>query len=1409
MAAPMQQMPGGLMQQQQNRFAGAMSGPGMDFSQFAFNCINSAPYIGPGWQTTVAISERVGKAHELITSAVLATPGQPWQRLAHLCIQFEQNAFRESPDKVTYDHRMRQKSAEMHARRQGQVPQLQESINAQAAQQRQQQLMMMNQRQQQQQQAALLQAQMAGRGGGPNQAGGFHQLQNPMQLSQMPQQAPQMGLSLSNGMNPQMNPGQGGFPMAQGPQRGPDQQQLTDADKQRVQALAQNLMQQASNAQKQQMMQTLAQRMEPQRLEQMRAQGQNPLALLFHQEAQKRFLLARRNQMQQKQGMPPNTPGMQMQPGPQRPTNPNMMNNMGQQGGQMGPYGNNMESIMNEQKQGLLAEQAGQLVVPASSGPGRNATPQPLTGMQSQNMFSQGQNQTPQPQMPNGFTLQQQQMKQQMAASHAQAQMRAAAQAKGLQGQPGGLSGPMPASQSPAMDNLNAPVRQPPVAMGQMGSNQGQPGNPQFGQGLDPRFNQPGGPGQMTGNPNMPQDPAIRQMLSQLDPEQRQKFRQLPPEKLNELFSKWKRTGMLRPGQMQPGAPMNPANAANPMANGMHQPPQGGMGPTVQQPNLQNQMNRFRGGGANPLQHPQAQMIMDNMDLPPQVMQLIPGVPPEAKKWGQFKAWVSQTGAGIPDQQKQMLRSYQLAQFKRMIVNHGQAGGPQQPGAPNANPLANLPPNTPTPDVTPQEIQQFRMSQQNFRDAPEEQIKLFIQRIKLQRMRQAMGMVGQPPPGQPATTLGAQPGALPISSGPQQGMQPGQAVSAPASAPEPGQTPVTAGPQANRPPQPNMVAPPNNLAASQPKNNLKRSVDDLEAPTQPNSNDQRPASQSVQLPAGNLPNFTPEQIAKMTPEARQRYEALRNQNQTPEMARFRAICQEELKSFETQRFPEVSMTPDMRNQLAVGIGKISQEINKYSKAINPWFRATRDEARLRAFLRTRMRVMNQYHSNNNNKESSTLKDNLTMTMQDISQAQALCQSIHKDLASIQRGARPPQPGGAATSQPAVPPQQPQQAQQPQRTDQPGSNQVPTPLNEANLAKQTQALNKAHQRSNSKSGQPPAAPTSSQPPFPLGAASPDGKPLWVASTPLTQEKLQLPSARKKIKTANGQASSPAVSSQNASPQTKVTSPDLKKKEPKPAPKPAFICTEPGCEMTETGFPTEEARKQHHQEVHVLPYEDPQQFMQQSFAAAFGLDEQGQPKPQPQAATEEAAPMSRETSVKQQGATQGARAGDNKAAVAGPKPGDKSVSEQAASGFQPSQAVDPLVNTTIDPQSLMAPMMHLFDPAAGGVISDMTLYQSTTPPEDTPESSASKDSGSSEPNSDIPETANLEIDMNWQNFDDSTLVSGMAAFGMDMELNSFEGMASFPNDDMLITEDMLVDVDKPFTGLDPSLYELNTF
>lgn len=631
----------------------------------------------------------------------------------------------------------------------------------------------------------------------------------------------------------------------------------------------------------------------------------------------------------------------------------------------MGPFGN-MESIVNEQKQGFMAEQAGQLVVPASSGKGRNNTPQPLAGMQPQNAFTKGPNQAPRPQMPNGLNPQQQeQLRQQMAASHAhaQAQLRAQAAAKGLHGQPGGLSGPMPASQSPAMDTLNAPVRQPPVAMSQMSGNPGATGNPQFGQGLDPRFNQPGAPGPMHGNPNGPLDPNLRAMFSQLTPDQQQKFRQLPADKLNEILMKLKRNPMSgRPGQPQPGLPMNPANPANPMGMPM-QPANGGMNPQMQQLMQQQQLNSRMRAANNPLQHPQVQMFMDSMDVPPQVTSRIPGIPPEIKKWHHFRAWTQQPHANIPDQMKQSLKSVQIQQYRRLMAV--QAGGgsmaPQQPGAPRPNPLANLPPNVQIPDVTAQEIQAFRMAQEKFRDYPDEQIRSFIQRIKLTRMQQAAANQGPgapQPSGQPAAPSTTQTGLPPAITGAPQSFPQGQSIPAPAPAPELGQnaSAVAPGPKANRPPQQNMPAPPNPSPATAPKSLKRPNSDDLEATTQQNANYQRPLSQLGQVPPGRHV-LSLDQVAKMPPAQRQKYEAaLRFQQQqqgqqSQDIILFRTIFQEEKQAFDAQKFPDLPLSADTKAQIMPVISKAIEDFNKISKILRQWFARTRDDGRLRAFIK--------------------------------------------------------------------------------------------------------------------------------------------------------------------------------------------------------------------------------------------------------------------------------------------------------------------------------------------------------------------------------------------------------------------------------------------------------------------------
>ena len=104
-------------------------------------------------------------------------------------------------------------------------------------------------------------------------------------------------------------------------------------------------------------------------------------------------------------------------------------------------------------------------------------------------------------------------------------------------------------------------------------------------------------------------------------------------------------------------------------------------------------------------------------------------------------------------------------------------------------------------------------------------------------------------------------------------------------------------------------------------------------------------------PQPGLPELllTPEQIAKMSPGARQEYEAMRDQ--TLQMQLFEDITQEELDAFEDQKFPEVPMSVNTRGSTATLIRMISSDIFKLSNALHVWFQATRDEARLRAFIR--------------------------------------------------------------------------------------------------------------------------------------------------------------------------------------------------------------------------------------------------------------------------------------------------------------------------------------------------------------------------------------------------------------------------------------------------------------------------
>lgn len=1222
---------------------------------------------------------------------------------------------------------------------------------------------------------------MAGRGGmGPGQQG-FQHLQNPMQISQLPQQAPQMGLSLSNGMTPQMNHGQPGFPMSGGPQQSPHQMQMSEMDKRRVHQEAVNMYQSLPPEQRRVMTENLARGMNPQ-LVQQAADSNKPILLqaLMRQAQAKLFPQhARQQQMQHRQqpGMLNNPQGMPMSAGQQRPINPNMMGNMGQPGGGM-PFGN-METILNEQKQGMMAERQGQVVVPASSGPGHNATSQaPIGNMQHQNMFSQGPGQPPRQQGQNGFDMQQQQ-----AMLKRQAQMHQARQAN-LQGQPGGLGGPMPGSQAPAMNALNAPGP-PPVAMGQMPGAQGPPGNPGFGPGLDPRFNQPGQPGSTSAA-------QLEGLLAAMPPEQRQKFQNLPPAQINGILQKFAADQQAR--QFQAGLSMNSGNNTNPMAMPMQQA-NANLPPEVRAMMQQQQMqNRQRQANASALQNPQVQQIMDSMDVPPQVFAVLPGVPQEAKKWGQLKVWLQQNN-GVPEPLKAKLRNFQMQQFvqarQASAAGRGAAANPQQ-AAPARQPapaeLANI-------AATPQEVQQVRANHPQMREASEAQVKLLIQKMKWQMMQRNANLGGpRPQPGQGPPQAVAPPTSQPsVPQAPPPGFSQAQSSPAGVSVTEP-QTMARAAAQANKPNRPTQQPkpmPPNPSPAVAPKNLKRPNTDDLGGPSQPPTGTARPPSQTGQ-PQTEPSNLSEAQLASMTPEQRQVWERKRIMNkQMQEISmRFKSMWLEEIRNFDASKYPEVPCPENakdtMKSQimnLAQGIGRVAQ-----FQVMIRWFAAVRDEGRVREFLQTvcisylallnymlirqqRLRVINQFQDG---EKMQVLKDHFTLSLPDLARFGHIVQGLYRDLAS-KTGPK------SADGQPARQPNQPnQQASAP--------NQVPQ-ANEANSVKQvqagTQVHNKLPQRPNSRGIQPPAAPTSTQPPFQFGAASPDGKPVYAATPQLTQENLTLP--RKKIKTGV-QTSSPAGGSQNASPQTKAISPDLRKQqEPKATPpRPTFPCTVADCEMGTPTFASEALRKKHIDEFHVQPFQNPMQFLEQAFTEAYENVNQAKSDAVP--------PVSQEASAAGVPAVQSKKP-DDKTAVA-VKSSDNST---PAADLQQSAIAEDFgfLNGTIDPQSLFAPAFN-FDPMAGGVISNTSLYRSATPPEDTPESS--KDSGTSEPNSDIPEAGSLDIDINFLPIEDGLLLDSMSLeYPTD---GSFVGAVS---DNLLA--DLVASKSYEIQSLDMSMYNMD--
>ncbi|KAI0156647.1 hypothetical protein GGR52DRAFT_194435 [Hypoxylon sp. FL1284] len=1430
--------------------------PHQQLSQLIYTQLIGQPSQPNSWQEQVQANMRVSNAMNVISNSFLAMPAVDSQQLVAHGLQFEREAFINSPDKVTYEQKINSRVQDLFKRRQANEQSLKNTLSNQSSQAhaQAQAQMMMN-------------PNMMARGPGQPPQPGFQHLQQAMQASPMPQPPHQPGMANHGGFP--MNPAQQAMQMAGAHMRPQMPMQLSmnnlsQADRTRVTQMAHARLNATSEAQRNNIRTMLQQKMSPQQLAQLRNENADPVLYFFQND-----ILRRGHGVNNNNNNNNNQAALQAQAQAQRQMNASSQQLPGASNGDYGPF-SNVESIMNQQKAGLLAQEAGQMVVPASTGPGRNTTPQPIAGMQGPNAGNHlGPNQAG---IPHGLQQpfnhpQAQQLKMDQRAAQSQAQIRAQAQAKQMQGQPGVMNGTGAMSQSPGMNTLNTPVRRTPVGMAQ-GEGQlpmGQPNGP-FGQGLDPRFNQVNPRPQMGGNqvnPQMFNQPMpnaqpmltpqmLNHFISTMNPDQRALLMSLPPDKKNEMALKMAAAnranhmaGRGQPpqgqfGQVNPNAQFSPGNPGNSAG----QQPSPGMPMNQNQAALQQRINGMRNGMHTPNRPPIPQdqhVLMDAMEVPPRIMDQIrshqnPPPPLDVKKWSQLKQWIAQKS--LPPASYQNLMAVQNAQFHTAIKQQQQqqqqqnaargnqmpqAGMPQQGPQPPNGPMPAQPPPNLTAQlsnlvVTPQELEQAR-NHERFKGIPEDKLKLMLQQMKMHSaLRRANtqtpgGQMPMPQTSQPNNNnmmASAQPPNTPGALQQRRqnaGSDVNASINANANANATGPAAVARNnrqPQINRPPQ----------SVAQQRNSLKRpSTDDVvEVPNPSTTPAQRPQSQQASapapVPAPQGPQWNPSQPASHPPEQKSKAETPKNrhaagpaagpngqQPQQPqlseEMQRLKAIGQEEHNIAMKEPFHEIPMSDEQRQEIAQKIQGMCQEMAKLSKVLGRWYTLKRDDNRARMFFKTRLRLIKQYADGD---KMTILKNRFSLQPQDLDGVRGMLEGMARDVATTYPQGLKRNP---ATQQAAPEPGHQQAAGE--NTAPPSTGQS-TPLNAANLEKQTQTLNKMHQRTASKGGQTPAAPTTTQPPFQFGAQSPSGMPTYGGKPAVTQEDLHLP-ARKKVKTGPHSSVASRGPSANSSPQVqKASSPEMVKRssstDTKPAPKLPYACPDEHCEAHFIGFATETALRSHQEQCHVKPYQDPKGFVLQCTRDALGLDENGKsvgPPKIPYRLPPEASAMNRGPSgpgskPAEGGKTNGGTSGTPKPDAAA-KGGNGAARPAQAGGQETDWS-----QVTVDPQDLLG---NILVGGGNGAISDMKVYRAISP-HDTPESTG-KDSSSSEPNSDVSEgvSLNLKLDMGfdtWQPFGGS-LPANMDPSMSDNVIPEFSW------------DDIPDDFDQPWPGLDPSLYSMD--
>ncbi|KAL5048029.1 hypothetical protein BDW71DRAFT_31678 [Aspergillus fruticulosus] len=695
---------------------------------------------GSGWRAEVSVRDRTFKVHQMITSLRLIQPQIELRNAAQAAMSFEVKAFKEAATKADYDREFNDKLVHIRDTRARHAAAMQGGMLQQGPPTG---MIGVGQSPFPQQMSRPMQ---------PSPIPGQQQMQmsmnNPSQQAavQQRQQQPQQPQAMLQQQRPQQRPG-GAAALND------DLNSLTPQEYDNVCRIATQILQKTSPEDMNKIKMNL-QNMSPDQKVYLSKKGMDPITYFFRCQAMNHIRRVKRSRLEMSRNNQNNggdsTNTMMgdpmVNPQQQRQMFQNMVNmpqrnpsfSMGnQQTLDPSAFIGNVENIQGQQADGLRSQEAGQLVVPASSSQmnqqSYNAT---------QNMFPVGQqlSQGNQVNMNNAgisppFLTQQhlpntqpgpQDRTQQTAQFQSQpqttqAQRVQAAQKAQMAMSQANMQQPIP--QSPAMPMLNRPMAAP----GQMSPAQAaaqvqppprQPSAKQLPANVQPMGSQQG----IQNRPSIPANfpPHIQEQLARMSPEQRNAFFITQQRRMMASNPALARQNAVQPNMaMQQGIPqssqgqqmingqmVNPQNMRASLdmqqqfasLGGAQQPNQmmTGQQMTVQQrqqqlQQQQQQLHQFQllrqQAGPNMEMTPEEISRMDNMPFPPAIFNNNPNaasIPKNIKTWGQLKQLAAaspQLLGGLDHQKLMTYQKFHLAQILKETSNRNAEQNGQVPWA--------------------------------------------------------------------------------------------------------------------------------------------------------------------------------------------------------------------------------------------------------------------------------------------------------------------------------------------------------------------------------------------------------------------------------------------------------------------------------------------------------------------------------------------------------------------------------------------------------------------------------------------------------------------------------------------------------------------------------------------------------